>query len=229
MADKQIHVAVLMGGLSSEREVSLRSGAACATALEGQGYRVSQARCRPRHRRAACRTQARCLLQRSARPLWRGWLHPGRARDACASPTPIPACSPPRLPCTRSAPRRCSPPPAFRSPKACVISRAEAAKAHAMKPPYVIKPPTEGSSVGVYIVREDQAPSAPGADLAPIGRSAKRSWSSAISPAGSSPAPSWAMRRLGVIEIRPGRGSRLLRLRREIRAGRLNSRAAGAA
>ena len=38
-----------------------------------------------------------------------------------------------------------------------VISRIEAAKAHAMPPPYVIKPPTEGSSVGVYIVREDQA------------------------------------------------------------------------
>src|SRR5680860_1784346 len=42
MPDKQIHVAVLMGGLSSEREVSLRSGAACADALEAQGYRVSR-------------------------------------------------------------------------------------------------------------------------------------------------------------------------------------------
>ncbi|HKQ54839.1 MAG TPA: D-alanine--D-alanine ligase, partial [Methyloceanibacter sp.] len=38
---KQIHVAVLMGGLSSEREVSLRSGAACGKALEGEGYRVT--------------------------------------------------------------------------------------------------------------------------------------------------------------------------------------------
>jgi len=37
-----------------------------------------------------------------------------------------------------------------------VLSRAEAARAHAMKPPYVIKPVTEGSSVGVFIVREDQ-------------------------------------------------------------------------
>ena len=36
------HVAVLMGGLSAERPVSLWSGAACATALEGQGYRVSR-------------------------------------------------------------------------------------------------------------------------------------------------------------------------------------------
>ena len=33
MTHKQIHVAVLMGGLSSEREVSLRSGAACDTIL----------------------------------------------------------------------------------------------------------------------------------------------------------------------------------------------------
>jgi D-alanine-D-alanine ligase len=38
-----------------------------------------------------------------------------------------------------------------------VLSRAEAARAHAMKPPYVIKPPAEGSSVGVFIVREGEA------------------------------------------------------------------------
>ena len=36
------HVAVLMGGWSSEREVSLSSGKACATALRIAGYRVSE-------------------------------------------------------------------------------------------------------------------------------------------------------------------------------------------
>ncbi|MEZ5865159.1 MAG: D-alanine--D-alanine ligase [Geminicoccaceae bacterium] len=36
------HVAVLMGGLSAEREVSLVSGENCAAALEGQGYRVTR-------------------------------------------------------------------------------------------------------------------------------------------------------------------------------------------
>src|ERR1700761_8267506 len=37
------HVAVLMGGWSAEREVSLRSGKACADALERLGaYRVSR-------------------------------------------------------------------------------------------------------------------------------------------------------------------------------------------
>ena len=37
-----LHVAVLMGGLSSEREVSLSSGRMCADALEGQVARVSR-------------------------------------------------------------------------------------------------------------------------------------------------------------------------------------------
>jgi D-alanine-D-alanine ligase len=36
-----------------------------------------------------------------------------------------------------------------------VVSRLEAAKAHAMAPPYVIKPIAEGSSVGVFIVTEE--------------------------------------------------------------------------
>jgi len=36
------HVAVLMGGFSSERPVSLSSGNACADALEGEGYRVTR-------------------------------------------------------------------------------------------------------------------------------------------------------------------------------------------
>src|SRR6202167_2267924 len=35
------HVAVLMGGWSAEREISLRSGNACADALKRLGYRVT--------------------------------------------------------------------------------------------------------------------------------------------------------------------------------------------
>ena len=38
----QKHVAVLMGGFSSERPVSLSSGNACADALDAQGYRVTR-------------------------------------------------------------------------------------------------------------------------------------------------------------------------------------------
>jgi D-alanine-D-alanine ligase len=36
------HVTVLMGGWSAEREVSLRSGKACADALESAGYTVTR-------------------------------------------------------------------------------------------------------------------------------------------------------------------------------------------
>ena len=36
------HVAVLMGGWSAEREVSLSSGKPCAAALESKGYRVTK-------------------------------------------------------------------------------------------------------------------------------------------------------------------------------------------
>src|SRR6478735_6974756 len=39
---KPTHIAMLMGGWSSEREVSLRSGEACAVALESQGFRVTR-------------------------------------------------------------------------------------------------------------------------------------------------------------------------------------------
>src|SRR5262249_61141743 len=39
---KAKHVAVLMGGWSAEREVSVNSGRACAEALERQGYRVTR-------------------------------------------------------------------------------------------------------------------------------------------------------------------------------------------
>ena len=36
------HIAVLMGGWSAEREVSLAFGKACAGALEGRGYRATR-------------------------------------------------------------------------------------------------------------------------------------------------------------------------------------------
>src|SRR3974377_1612012 len=42
MTRKYHRIAVLMGGWSAEREVSLNSGAACASALEGAGYRVKR-------------------------------------------------------------------------------------------------------------------------------------------------------------------------------------------
>ena len=42
MSDKPHHISVLMGGPSAEREVSLRTGAACVVALREAGYDVSE-------------------------------------------------------------------------------------------------------------------------------------------------------------------------------------------
>src|SRR5680860_503367 len=118
MTDTQTHVAVLMGGLSAEREVSLNSGAACAKALEGEGYRVT--------RLDVGRDVAARLAEIKPDVCFNA-LH-GRFGEA-------------GVPVAESR----------------VVSREVAARSHVMAPPYVIKPPAEGSSVGVYIVREDQA------------------------------------------------------------------------
>jgi D-alanine-D-alanine ligase len=153
---KQIHVAVLMGGLSSEREVSLRSGAACADALQAQGYRVSRidagrdvgerlAELRPdvcfnalhgRYGEDGC---IQGLLETLGIP----YTHSGVLASALAmhKERSKPVLAAAGVPVAESL----------------VVTRAEAARAHVMPPPYVIKPPTEGSSVGVFIVREDQA------------------------------------------------------------------------
>ena len=53
------HVAVLMGGLSSERPVSLSSGNACAAALEGEGFKVKRIQVRPGKRLSYQRHQFR--------------------------------------------------------------------------------------------------------------------------------------------------------------------------
>jgi D-alanine-D-alanine ligase len=42
-------------------------------------------------------------------------------------------------------------------PDGRVVTRAEAAKSHVLKRPYVLKPISEGSSVGVFIVTEEHA------------------------------------------------------------------------
>ncbi len=63
-----------------------------------------------------------------------------------------------------------------------VVSRFEAAKAHVMAPPYVVKPIAEGSSVGVFIVTEEH-PHPPQELYRDDWAFGERSWSSATSPA----------------------------------------------
>ena len=156
MTTKKIHVAVLMGGLSSEREVSLRSGAACADALEDQGYRVSRV--------DAGRDVGERLTELRPDVCFNA-LHGRYGEDGCIQglletmgiPYTHSGVLASALAMHKERAKAVLAAAGVPAAESLVVSRAEAARAHAMPPPYVIKPPTEGSSVGVFIVREDQA------------------------------------------------------------------------
>jgi D-alanine-D-alanine ligase len=149
------HVAVLMGGWSAEREVSLRSGKACADALDRLGYRVTAIDAG--RDVAAALTTANpdvALNVLHGRPGEDGTLqgvleilgipytHSGVLSSAVAMHKGY----------AKAIFRAAGIPVA----EDIVASRLEAAKQHLMAPPYVIKPMAEGSSVGVFIVTEDQ-------------------------------------------------------------------------
>ena len=157
------HVAVLMGGWSSEREVSLRSGEACARALEGEGFRVTRV--------DVTRDIGRVLFD----------LRPDVALNALHGPagedgTIQGVLEVLRIPYTHSGvlasalamnkqmAKTVMAAAGIPVPSGKVVHRMEAARAHVLPPPYVLKPIAEGSSYGVFIVNEGDA--APPAALA---------------------------------------------------------------
>jgi D-alanine-D-alanine ligase len=150
------HVAVLMGGWSAEREVSLNSGAACANALESVGYRVT--------RIDVDRNIADTLTGLKPDVCFNA-LHGKWGEDGCVQGILETL----EVPYTHSgvlasalAMDKERAKTAFRAAgipvaESLVVSPIAAARQHLMQPPYVIKPVTEGSSVGVFIVQEDRA------------------------------------------------------------------------
>ena len=147
------HVAVLMGGWSVERPVSLNSGKACAAALEGEGYRVTPIDVQ--------RDIAEVLAKLKPDVVFNA-LH-GRFGEDGTIQGILEIL---RLPYTHSGVLASA--LAINKAKAKivmaaagvpvatgkVVSRFAAAKAHVLAPPYVLKPVNEGSSFGVVIVRE---------------------------------------------------------------------------
>lgn len=146
-------VAVLMGGWSAEREVSLRSGAAVAAALAEEGYEVTTidvdrdvalrlAELRPEvcfnalHGRFGEDGCMQGVLECLALP----YTHSGVLASALAMHKER----------AKAVMRAAGVPVA----EAVLVTRREALADHAMAPPYVVKPVDEGSSVGVVIVRE---------------------------------------------------------------------------
>ena len=150
------HVAVLMGGWSGEREVSLSSGRGCADALEKAGYRVT--RVDVGRDIAAVLTNLRPdvafnalhgpvgedgTIQGLLELLRIPYTHSGVLASALAVQKDL----------AKIIMRAAGIP----VPDGIVIDRHEAARRHALAPPYVLKPINEGSSLGVVIVKQGRA------------------------------------------------------------------------
>jgi D-alanine-D-alanine ligase len=148
------HVAVLMGGWSAEREVSLRSGKACADALESAGYRVT--------RIDAGRDLAQ-ELERIRPEVCFNALHGRWGEDGCVQglleilevPYTHSGVLASALAMHKERAKQVMRASGVPVAEGRVVARSEAARAHVLPRPYVLKPVSEGSSVGVFIVPED--------------------------------------------------------------------------
>jgi D-alanine-D-alanine ligase len=147
------HVAVLLGGLSPEREVSLVSGAACADALTRLGARVS--------RIDAGRDLAQVLTALKPDVVFNA-LHGVWGEDGCVQGVletlgrPYTHCGvlASALAMDKAKAKAVLAAAGVSVPGGGLFDRFEAAKAHVMAPPYVVKPNAQGSSVGVFLVFE---------------------------------------------------------------------------
>lgn len=150
-ARKFAHVAVLMGGWSAEREVSLRSGAACADALEQAGYRVT--------RIDVDRNIAGRLAEVKPDACFNA-LHGRWGEDGCiqgileclAIPYTHSGVLASSLAMHKGQAKRVLAAAGVPVAEDAIVDREAAAATHALPPPYVAKPVAEGSSVGVVIV-----------------------------------------------------------------------------
>jgi D-alanine-D-alanine ligase len=148
------HVAVLMGGLSAEREVSLNSGKACAAALERAGYKVTTI--------DAGRDLAERLHQVKPDVCFNA-LHGRWGEDGCVQgllelldiPYTHSGVLASALAMHKERAKATMRAAGVPVAEGKVVTRAQAAKAHVLQRPYVLKPVSEGSSVGVFIVRAD--------------------------------------------------------------------------
>ena len=147
------HVAVLLGGLSSERQVSLVSGRECADALERLGAKVTRV--------DAGRDLAQVLAKLKPDVCFNA-LHGEWGEDGCVqgvletlgvryTHSGVLASA---LAMDKAKAKAVLAAAGVTVPGGGLFNRFEAAAEHVMAPPYVVKPNAEGSSVGVFIVHE---------------------------------------------------------------------------
>jgi D-alanine--D-alanine ligase len=150
------HVAVLYGGFSSERPVSLSSGKSCAAALESAGYRVTLVDVGRDVAAVLAGLQPDVAFNALHGPygedgtiqgileyLQIPYTHSGVLASALAMNKEQAKCV------ARAA--------GIPVAESKVVNRHAIVDRHPMPPPYVVKPVNEGSSFGVVIVKEGQS------------------------------------------------------------------------
>lgn len=164
-----MHVAVLMGGWSAEREVSLRSGADVGAALEGLGHRVTLIDMgrdvAERLREAAPEIVFNALhgtpgedgtVQGLMDLMGLRYTHSGLETSVIAI--------------DKELTKKVLVPRGIRMPAGTMVESESLYRADPMARPYVLKPVNEGSSVGVAIISEG------GNHGDPIGRESEGPW-----------------------------------------------------
>jgi D-alanine-D-alanine ligase len=142
-----------MGGLSSEREVSLVSGRECAAALERLGASVS---------RVDAGRDIAAILAGLKPDVCFNALHGAWGEDGCIQGVletlgaPYTHCGvlASALAMDKAKSKAVMAAAGVVVPGGGLFDRLEAARRHVIEPPYVVKPNAEGSSVGVFVVRE---------------------------------------------------------------------------
>ncbi len=164
MSSRAPRVAVLMGGLSAERDVSLVSGRECARALRDAGYETIEI--------DVGRDVAQRLSEAAPDVVFNA-LHGRWGEDGCAQgllemlglPYTHSGVLASALAMDKARAREIFAASGLPVAEGRIVARAELARGHPMPPPYVVKPNNEGSSVGVIIVPEGaNAPAAMAAD-----------------------------------------------------------------
>ncbi|MGD9981034.1 MAG: D-alanine--D-alanine ligase [Hyphomonadaceae bacterium] len=147
-------VAVLLGGLSPERPVSLSSGAGCAAALRRLGHDVIE---------IDPQNPGWIAELRDLRPdavfnaLHGEWGEDGRTQgvlDYLQLPYTHSGLLASALAMDKDKSKAVFAQAGLPLANGKLMHRREAAKTHPMPAPYVVKPNAQGSSVGVFIVRE---------------------------------------------------------------------------
>src|SRR6202012_4265824 len=144
-------IAVLMGGLSPEREISLVSGKACADALERLGAKVD---------RIDADRDVGAVVAKAKPDVVFNALHGEWGEDGCVqgvletvgAPYTHSGVLASALAMDKQKAKAVLAAAGVVVPGGGIFDRFEAARAHVMPPPYVVKPNAQASSVGVFLV-----------------------------------------------------------------------------